>query len=365
LQKLLQRIKNGSKIMLTKNQVQEIKEHLEKAQNPLFFFDNDPDGLCSFLLLQRYIGRGKGIPVKTFPSLDESYFKKIKELSPDYVFILDKPIVSSVFFEEIEKINLPIVWIDHHEIKKSTVPSFVNYYNPLFNSSKTNEPVTALCSQINTKKEDFWIGVVGCISDNFVPEFYGEFRKQYPELGVDAKKAFDIFYKSPVGKIAKLFLFALKDRTTNVINMLKFLMSVKSPYDVLEKTSKNRKMHERFEELDRKYKSLLDKALLEENTGDVIFFKYGGDMSISSDLSNELVYLFPEKIVVVIYENESKSTMAIRGRGVRDISLMVISKLEGATGGGHEHAVGVKINACDLERFKKMFLEVAEKNRKL
>ena len=44
--------------MLTKKQINEIREHLEKAQNPLFFFDNDPDGLCSFLLLQRYIGRG-------------------------------------------------------------------------------------------------------------------------------------------------------------------------------------------------------------------------------------------------------------------------------------------------------------------
>ena len=30
--------------MLTKKQVGEIKEHLDKAQNPLFFFDNDLDG---------------------------------------------------------------------------------------------------------------------------------------------------------------------------------------------------------------------------------------------------------------------------------------------------------------------------------
>ena len=49
--------------MLSEKQVKEIREHLEKAQNPLFFFDNDQDGLCSFLLLQRYIGRGKGIAI--------------------------------------------------------------------------------------------------------------------------------------------------------------------------------------------------------------------------------------------------------------------------------------------------------------
>ena len=47
--------------MLSEKQMQELKEHLDRAQNPLFFFDNDADGLCSFLLLARYIGRGKGV----------------------------------------------------------------------------------------------------------------------------------------------------------------------------------------------------------------------------------------------------------------------------------------------------------------
>jgi len=84
--------------MLTEKQVIEIKEHLEKAQNPLFFFDNDQDGLCSFLLLQRYIGRGKGIPVRSFPDLDASYFRKIGELNADYIFILDKNSKTVKFF---------------------------------------------------------------------------------------------------------------------------------------------------------------------------------------------------------------------------------------------------------------------------
>ena len=94
--------------MLTTKQISEIKEHLNNAQNPLFFFDNDPDGLCSFILLQRYIKRGKGFPVKSAP-LDKSYFRKINEFNPDYIFILDIPTVSEEFWEEIKKINLPIV----------------------------------------------------------------------------------------------------------------------------------------------------------------------------------------------------------------------------------------------------------------
>lgn len=55
--------------MLTNEQINEIREHLENARNPVFFFDNDPDGLCSFLLLQRFIGRGRGVAIKTPGSL--------------------------------------------------------------------------------------------------------------------------------------------------------------------------------------------------------------------------------------------------------------------------------------------------------
>jgi single-stranded DNA-specific DHH superfamily exonuclease len=346
--------------MLTKIQISQIKEHLEKAQNPLFFFDNDPDGLCSFLLLQRYIGRGKGVPVRTFPALDKAYIRKIEELSPDYIFILDKPLVSDDFFEEVQKLNLPIVWIDHHEINPSRIPSFVNYFNPFFNEDKTNEPVTALCAQINTRKEDFWIAVAGSVSDNFIPGCYENFIKEYPELGVKSSRAFEILYKSKIGKIIRIFLFGLKDKTTNVDSMLKFLVATRGPYDILEENSENRKMHERFEELEKKYRSLLSKALIEEKSGDIIFFKYGGETSISSDLSNELAYLFPEKLIVVIYENLEKMTMAIRGRGVRSIILKILPKLNGATGGGHENAVGMKINSLDLENFKKLFSEEAK-----
>ena len=84
--------------MLTKKQIDEIRQHLDKAQNPVFFFDNDPDGLCSFLLLQRYIERGKGVPIKSFPELTEDYFRKVNELNADYIFILDTPVVSQDFF---------------------------------------------------------------------------------------------------------------------------------------------------------------------------------------------------------------------------------------------------------------------------
>jgi len=158
---------------------------------------------------------------------------------------------------------------------------------------------------------------VGCISDKFVPEFYSKFKEKYPDLSIDSEDALDISYNSSIGKIGKLFSFALKDRTTNVINMLKFLIKVKSPYEVLEKNSKNYTMHKRFEQIDKKYQRLINKAeSIESNFRNkkILFFQYGGDLSISSDISNELKYKFPDKVVVVAYNTGVKTNISIRGK---------------------------------------------------
>ncbi|MBA7634036.1 hypothetical protein ES703_41610 [subsurface metagenome] len=144
-------------------------------------------------------------------------------------------------------------------------------------------------------------------------------------MAVDSKDAFEILYKSQIGKIARIFSFALKDRTTNVINMLRFLIKIKTPYEVLEKNNKNYTMHDRFSQIDAKYQKLLKKAIaLEKASGKILFFQYSGDLSISSDLSNELSYLFPKKIIVVIYIIGLKANISVRGKKIRKATLSEI-----------------------------------------
>jgi single-stranded DNA-specific DHH superfamily exonuclease len=344
--------------MLTERQVGEIKEHLGLAQNPVFFFDNDADGLCSFLLLQRYLGRGKGVPIKSFPELTKEYFRKVRELGADYIFVLDKPLISEDFFNEVKKTNIPLVWIDHHETEEAKIPSFVNYYNPFYNKKKSNEPVTALCYQITNRKEDLWIAVSGCISDKFVPDFYPDFIKQYPNLSVNSDNAFEIYYRSEIGKISRIFGCSLMDKTTNVINMLWLLMRAKNPYEVLNEDGKNFFMHKRFQEIKNKTDRYIQEASSQITNSKLLFFKYGGTMSLSADISNELSYLFPDKLIVIAYLSGIKINISARGKKIKKILLESISDLNGATGGGHEDAVGATIKIEDLEKFKQKIQEI-------
>lgn len=341
--------------MLTEKQINEIKEHLEKAQNPLFFFGNDADGLCSFLLLSRYIGRGKGIAIKSFPDLNENYTRKLYELKPDYVFVLDKPIISSGFLEEIRKLNLPLVWIDHHDI--SGIPRDIYYYNPMKQKEKSVEPVTYWAWKLSGKKEDLWLAVSGCIGDGFFPDFAAEFEEEYKELWrSDIKTAFQALYETDIGKITRILSFALKDRTSNVVKMLKFLLKLKDPKEILQEDKKNYILF-RFKQINKKYQKLIERArnFVKKK---MIYFQYSGDLSLSADISNELSYRFPGKVIAVVYIKGNKANISLRGKGVKEITLKAIKGFQDATGGGHENATGAKINVEDLPEFKERVEEL-------
>ena len=337
--------------MLTSDQLQEIKNHLDRAQNPLFFFDNDVDGLCSFLLLARYAGKGKGVAIKSFPELNESYARKLYELKPDYVFVLDKPVISEGFIEEAKKLNLPFVWIDHHDVECPD-KKYINWYNPTKSAEKSSEPITYWAWKVSGRKEDLWLTICGCIADNFLPEFITEFEKKYPELWrKDIKTPFQALYETEIGRIARILSFALKDRTSNVVRMLKFLLQVKSPQELLIEEPRNHILF-RYNQVNSKYQKLLQRAKKLANRGKMIYFQYGGDLSLSADIANELNYRFPSKVILVAYLKGTKANISLRGKNIKEVTAKAIEGLDDATGGGHENATGAKINVEDLPKFK-------------
>ncbi len=343
--------------MLTKKQIVEIREHLEGSSNPLFFFDNDQDGLSSYLLLRRKYKKGNGVPVKNSP-MGKEYFRRVKEFNPDKIFILDQPLVDEEFFKEIEELNLPVVWIDHHENDLDKIPDFVDYFNPIYNSPPMNFPVTYLCNQIVNDKKELWISVIGCISDKFYPDFYPKFLEDFPDLGIDSKEPFEIFYNSEIGKIARMFGSGLKDRTSNVMKMIRFLISAKSPYDILEESKENKILHERFESLNNKLEKFFSKAKEVEIKNNVLFFVYSGETSMSADLSNKLSYSFPDKLVCVCFIKGLKVNASLRGKNIREKVLKILDEIPNSRGGGHEDAVGLQIDKNNLDLLKDKLVEL-------
>ena len=340
--------------MLKQDKLDEIRGHLEAAQNPLFFFDNDVDGLCSFLILRRAIGRGKGIPIKSFPDLKEQYLRKVDEISPDVIFILDKAEVSKDFVSGAKGKNLPIIWIDHHESNTAKdLKNKISYYNSL----PTAEPTTFIAQKVYNRKEDLWLALIGCIGDVYMPDFAKDFVKEYPELFNSELEAFDALFSTEIGKLVRMLNFGLMDSATNVVNLIKYLFDAKNIYDLLEENEYTKNFHKRYKKLNEFYFKQICKAEANyDEKSNVIFFSYMGT-SMSSEIANGLYFRHKDKLIVVAFKHPEKINISIRGKNALEITKKVIGKIEGATGGGHKEATGAMVPVDKFEEFKEEIMK--------
>jgi len=196
-----------------------------------------------------------------------------------------------------------------------------------------------------------------------MPDFYEEFMDKYPDLGKkNPKTPFSVLFDSEIGKIARVLDFSLKDTTTNVVNMIRFMMKVIGPMDILEENSKTRQILKRYSEINSRYQELMEKARFNTHQK-LLYFQYGGSLSLSANLANQLIYEFPDKLVVVAYINGDIANISIRareGRDIRKLTLEAISGIEGATGGGHASATGAKLVVSDLPKFMEKIEELAK-----
>lgn len=343
--------------MLTKKQLGEIREHLEKAQNPIFLFDNDVDGLCSYIILRRFLGRGKGVAIKSHPNIDVGYAKRVQELGGDYVFVLDRHSLGKEFVDEIANLQLPIVWIDHHDVAAEYYGyDSMHHFNPRHGRSKSSEPTTYLCYSVTDRVEDMWLAMIGCIADHYLPDFSKTFMEQYGQLwGKHITAPFEALYTTGIGRLARALSFGLKDSITHVVQLQNFLVSCAGPYDLEAELERESAFGIKYREILQKYTALLMEA--KQCVGkNIVFFNYGGQLSISSDLSNELSYLFPKHYICVAYSAGPLTNISLRGKNVSKILADILPQFSGGTGGGHLDAVGARIQTPDLERFKEALL---------
>lgn len=329
------------------HELEEIRRYLTESENPLFFFDDDPDGLCSYILLKKFIDRGNGVVLKSAPILDVSYLRKIDEYNPDKIFVLDKPVVNQDF---IDKVNVPLIWIDHHSLSER---KGVKYYNPRIREEKDNRPVSYWCYKV--VKQNLWIAAVGVVSDWCIPDFIEEFSKQYPGLiDKDVKNPGIALFESELGNLCRIFSFVLKGKVSDAMKCVNILFKIESPYEILrQETPRGKFIFKMAEKVGKQYSELLNKALNSKMDDNLLLFTYpSGKMSFTGELSNELLYRFPDKVIIVAREKDGDMRLSIRSK--HHVILPILNKalkdVEGY-GGGHEYACGANIAKKDFRKF--------------
>jgi oligoribonuclease NrnB/cAMP/cGMP phosphodiesterase (DHH superfamily) len=346
--------------MITKSELKELRDELLSSKKPILFFDDDNDGLCSFLLYYRFLkdhtDEIKGIILKTSPELDgEIFVRKVDEFNPDKIFVLDKAMISQGFLDSVHR---KVIWLDHHPLVDR---KHVTYYNPLKHKSKKfledNRPTSywAYKTIEKDRPQDMWIAAVGVVSDWHIPDFLKKFLQKYPDMlpeGFKFTNPGDILYGGTrLGELCRIIYFNLKFASNDAMVSAKILSRIDDPYEILDQTTPQGKyIYKQYKKFNSIYQRIKSDLKLDDTR--LVLFEYSDQYSITSELSNELIYAYPDKLVVIARKKNDSMICSFRGanlnvRGILEKALVGIN----GSGGGHEHACGGNIPVEDWPRF--------------
>jgi len=336
--------------MLDNTQIKEIRSLLDKSKKPLVVFDDDPDGLTSYLLLKKKYNKCERLCLKASPTVMNSVIcATVNKKKPDLVVFLDVPVLDQ---ELIHEINRPIIWIDHHPPIKI---ENVNYYNPMNGKKPDNKPTSHCVYQV--VRENEWLALVGIIADWQIPDKKLLEKFQFKELlgDIKGKTPPELIFDTEYGKLVKIWFFCMKGENETMNDCLDALEKIDSPLEILEqKTERGRLVYNYFQKLNKEYEALLNDALEQKEENIFVYVCKMGKNSYRALLSNELLYKTKCKVLIIANEKNGEVRMSFRSREdsapILPILKKAVEKFNGY-GGGHAHACGGAVSTDNFPEF--------------
>lgn len=282
--------------------------------------------------------------------------QRINNYFPDLIILLDKPEADEEFFADIKA---PCIWLDHH---KPQNPKGVEYLNPRLVKKENNLPTSLLAYYI--AGQDEWIAATGIVADWQLPPtiIWDRLNEEHPDyLPTNITTPEEALYHSKIGILARIFSFNLKGKIDDVITAMKILTRIKNPEELLEEQHAQAKRvmktyHRRLKE----YTTIINSVEINKEDP-VLTFTYGDEKSsYTPDISNELLFGHPEKLIIIARNSRQSYKCSLRSSKlpVEKLLQRTLEQTEG-TGGGHEHACGAVIpNETFSEFVKIMRIEV-------
>ncbi len=323
---------------------------------PIILFDDDPDGIISYVLFRRKALFAQPRLVRGTPILEKRLVQRIPS-DVDLTIILDKPGVEEDLARLLPE---PVVWIDHHPPATQTLGVYVNPTHAMGLHATTSLLVHMLFPDTPA-----WLALVGSIADHAYPERLVERMKQdYPFLfeGWDGTLV-SLKFDTPLARIIRLVSFSVKGDVRNAYAMLRALVSVQRPEDILvARSGMMGEVWEKYERMEKAYlEQLRDAYAHARDLGRVLAYTYTREgMSFTVDLANELAAR-TGKIIIVGRPYNGQVLFSIRSSREPIVSaVQQAALLAGGTGGGHTHACGARIPEDQAEFFIQTFAKLLE-----
>jgi single-stranded DNA-specific DHH superfamily exonuclease len=341
---------------LTPEEIQKLKDAFNSAVRPVILFDNDHDGLSSFLMLYKKVGEGKGIPMKHTLDRGDEIARKVNEYDPDMVIMLDLAVVSQEFIDQIKCER--IIWLDHHPL---TPRRKVEYYNPRNSNPEDNRPTSYWMYKV--LEENLWTAMIGMVGDWYMPEdeIRLKFSKEYPDLLPEhVTRVEDALYSTKLGDMVNVFNFNLKGMTTDVMKSIKTFTRIKTPHEILnQETPGGKFLYKKYKELDDAFHQLIKQVHVNPKDKLVVFvYEDTSGISFTTQVSNYLIYKHPEQVILVAWEYGGEYKCSLRANHY-PLPKLITKALEGmhGTGGGHDKASGACVRKEDFQLFVEQLKE--------
>lgn len=333
-------------------------------------FHNDTDGICSCVLINKFlkerIGKSSDFIISQPMPLTKTLIQRIKLSIPTKIIILDLAVDQEKnFCKKIEGISETLV-IDHHQITNIINSKRIIYYNPLLERDvyqSASYLTYKLCSKIISMKKYLWISLIGIIGDynvNDSLDLIEEGRKIYSHLFSE-------------GDIKKNFINSIFSKASDIITAMRashisserIVKIIENMNDIME-IEQNREMIEYYEKVQREIAGILTsiKSSIEENES-IIFYEIKSKYNLRSVISTKLSEIYPNKLIFVWEMSKNKIKFSVRNQaGSIDVNYLLkeASKdFKTAITGGHKLAAGGWISKEEFELFKEKIKEILSK----
>jgi nanoRNase/pAp phosphatase (c-di-AMP/oligoRNAs hydrolase) len=160
-----------------------------------------------------------------------------------------------------------------------------------------------------------------------------------------------VLFETKLGLLCKIINFNLKYPTKEAMTAVKILTRINDPMEILEQsTPQGKYIYKNYLFFNEIYEKT--KLQVKITKDPLVLFEYEDKYSLTADLSNELMYYHPDKVILIarLKGDEYRCSFRSVDLEVRPILERALVGVEGY-GGGHKHACGGSVKVKDWDKF--------------
>jgi single-stranded DNA-specific DHH superfamily exonuclease len=338
-------------------------EKISEKDEIVIVFNNDGDGICSCVLIQKYL-ESKGCKTPFIISQpmppEDNLIRKIQTTVPTKIIFLDMAIDQEQDFMKKLGNICDLLIIDHHQVTKNMNGKEIVHMNPRIDNSGIYQSTTYLTYKLISELGDFsdslWLASVGMISDYNLDDSEDVVKLIREKYKIKNPKLYD----SHFGRLADMIAAAKATKLLSMEQLVELFMGIKDPHN-LDNIKNADKLLDSYRNVENEFLRIRSEFEMKiEKNGNIIFYNLKSKYNLRSPVSTMLSEKHRDKLVVIYEKVGSWMNVSARNQTKKyNVGKLMKTSIEGlkGSGGGHEAAAGAKIPEKNWDAFRERLAE--------